>query len=231
MKRTLLVSALAAATLLSACAPSVPKEPPPEVAQKVVAERLLARGKLCLWGPSVWPLDIAKSAPTDSEHRPKILRQLGALEKVGLVEAHDAVAWELKGDKYVKSQEAVTRYTVTDFGRHFLRLQPSAAAEKEVGIEHADLCYATMALDTLIDVTNAANAGGYPVAMANFTYKTPIVVPWVKDPAIQRAYAQSLGRALEGAGSEKAQMPLVKVKGQWEVFEPTTSADLYHVRH
>lgn len=231
MKRTLLASALAAAAFLSACTPSVPKDPSPEVAQKVVTERLQARGKLCLWGPSVWPVDIAKSASADIAHRPKILRQLEALEKVGLVEAHDAVAWELKGDRYEKSEEAVTRYTVTSFGRQFLRAQASSASEKDVGIEHGDLCYATMALDKLIDVTNTVNAGGYPLAMANFTYKTPIVVPWANDPAIQRAYAQSLGRALSGAGSEKAQMPLVKVKDQWEVFEPATSSDVYHVRH
>lgn len=231
MKRTNLVSAFAAAAFLSACAPSVPKDPSPEVAQKVVAERLQARGKLCLWGPSVWPVDIAKSAPVDSARRPKILRQLEALEQVGLVEAHDAVAWEMKGDRYVKSEEAVTRYTVTDSGRTFLRLQPSTGAEKDAGIEHGDLCYATMALDTFVDVTNTANAGGYSVAMANFTYKTPIVVPWAKDPAIQMAYSQSLVLALRGVGSEKAQMPLVKVKDQWEVFEPSTSTDLYHVRH
>jgi hypothetical protein len=231
MKRTLLFAALAAALPLSACAPAGTDDLPKDVATKIVANRLVTRGKLCLWGPSVWPLDISKATlASDSSKRPKILRQLEALQKVGLVESHDGVAWELQGDKYVTSNEAVVRYSVTDFGRHFLRVLPSSAAEKTVGIEHGDLCYAKMALDSVNDVSLPRNADQYRVATVSFTYKTPIVVPWVKDPAIVQAYP-STAKALDGSEKTSAQMPLVKVKEQWQVFEPAASTDLYHVRH
>jgi hypothetical protein len=231
MKSTLLFAAMAAATALSACAPTGADDLPHDVATTLVANRLETRGKLCLWGPSVWPLDISKATlALDSSKRPKIIRQLEALQKVGLVESHDGLAWELRGDQYVKSSEPVVRYSVTDFGRHFLRALPSSAAEQAAGIEHGDLCYATMALDKVDDVSVPRNADRYRVATVSFTYKTPIVVPWVKDPSIAQAYPATI-KALDGSEKTSAQMPLVKVNERWQVFEPAASTDMYHVRH
>ncbi|KWU17956.1 hypothetical protein AS149_14880 [Burkholderia cenocepacia] len=204
---------------------------PKDLATTLVSQRLDARGKLCLAGPAVWPLDVAKAAVADKEKRPKVLRQLEALQKVGLVEAHDGFAWKLDGEKYVKSDEAVTRYSISDFGRHFLRVQPSSAAEKAAGIEHGDLCYATMALDKVVDIGLVTNVDKYRVTTVRFTYKTPIVVPWVKDPAIQEAYAASLKSTLSGVESTALPMPLVKIGDKWSIFEPASSTDVYHVRH
>jgi hypothetical protein len=120
---------------------------------------LAARGELCL-GKEL-PLDVTER---EFQLRARNAVQMPALEHLGLVTSSAAMGQITTEDGPVAV--SVTRFELTDAGRHYYRTQPGAGEGQRA---HGDLCVAKLSLDKVVSWEMAAEKGARS-AVVSYTY-------------------------------------------------------------
>jgi hypothetical protein len=81
---------------------------------------------------------------------------------------------------YLAEYLFVFEYHNTDLGQRYAINGPSVVPPV--------YCYATVALDRIVNYTEPADAGGATASQVRFTYKVENVAPWALNPAVQQAF-------------------------------------------
>ena len=172
---------------------------------------LVKKGQLCLGLATKWPVDLQ-----DSDRGPGIVRgsQMAALEKIGLVQSHEAETefTPLSGTRAVKVK--VLRYELTDDGKKFYQEKEALGLVGENNIR-GDLCFGQQALDTVIKTEGPVTIGDKKEMTLYYTYKIENLADWAKNPDIQRAFP-GIVPTINGVGKTTLNQNLTLTDQGWE---------------
>jgi hypothetical protein len=172
---------------------------------------LVKKGQLCLGLAAKWPVDLQ-----DSDRGPGMVRgsQMAALEKVGLVQSHEAETkiTPLSGARPVKVK--VLRYELTDAGKKFYQEKEAAGliGEKE---SRGDICFGQQALDTVIKTEGPITVGDKKEMTLYYTYKIENLADWAKNPDVQETFP-GIVSTINGAGKTQLNQNLILTDQGWE---------------
>jgi hypothetical protein len=172
---------------------------------------LATKGQLCLGIPSPWPVDL-----NEAERRSGMgtAAEMAALEKAGLVRAHEAETEYMPplSNRPVKTK--VLRYELTDNGKTFYREKDrlGLAGNKQV---QGDLCYGQQALDKIVNWQGPTAAGDSKEATVFYTYRIENLADWAKNPNMQRVFP-GIVSTIDGAGKTQMNQALTLTSQGWQ---------------
>jgi hypothetical protein len=158
---------------------------------------LAARGELCLG--KEFPLDVTER---EFQLRARNAVQMPALEHLGLVTSSAAMGQITTEDGPVAVP--VTRFELTEAGRHYYRTQPGVGeGQRAHGVgegqrAHGDLCVAKLSLNKVVSWEMAAEKGARS-AVVSYTYHVE-AAPWTRVPEIKAVFP-AVDRVVMGADS------------------------------
>jgi hypothetical protein len=175
------VAALAAiAALCAAC--SDPKKANEANFAEALNQYLVHEGRLCIRGLArEWPhtlLPGVKPARDRFGNSPNRAMRLDALAQAGLLKSEEVVVSP-------RDPAPSLRYHLTDAAKPFLLVHKSDVMR---GIQ--DLCFATRAVDKVLQWEGPMSFGAYQVANVAFTWRVRDVAEWAKHPAVKDAFPE-----------------------------------------
>jgi hypothetical protein len=149
---------------------------------------LAVHGELCLG--KEFPLDVTAR---EEQLRSRNAVQMPALEHLGLVRSSETMGQITAEDGPLAVP--VTRFELTDSGRQYYRMRPSAAEGEKT---HGDLCVAQLSLDKVVSWEMPSGKDGTS-ATVSYTYHVQ-AAPWTRVPEIKAVFP-AVDRLIAGAGS------------------------------
>jgi predicted DNA-binding transcriptional regulator len=207
--RAALLTLAALAALVGAC--RAKRAPDPQAANRDNLARgmvayLAARGELCLG--KEFPLDVTER---EFQLRARNAVQMPPLEHLGLVVSSAATGQITTEDGPVSVP--VTRFELTETGRHYYRAQPGVAEGQRA---HGDLCVAKLSLDKVVS-WEMTETKGVRSAVVSYTYHIE-AAPWTRVPEIKAVFP-AVDRVVAGAGSALLKEGLTLTNDGWVANE------------
>src|SRR5580658_4929395 len=165
MKKSLPWLTLFSVLLLVSCASK--KDANEKNFSEALNSYLAKKGQLCLGIPSAWPVDL-----NEAERRGGMgtAAEMAALEKAGLVRAHDAESEYTPPLSTRPVKAKVLRYELTEDGKKFYREKQNLVLVGAKGTQ-GDLCFGQQALDKIVKWEGPTSVGDSKEASVFYTYK------------------------------------------------------------
>ena len=149
---------------------------------KAINQYLATHGDVCTVIGNRFPIDIPRSG---ENLRSYTATRMAALEQAGLVRSTDttAVVRDIPNPFARPAPQAVKRYDLTEEGRKYFRLIPSADGQT------GGFCYGQKSVDSIIKWTEPETTGAYSQTEVTYTYKIANPASWAKAPGVQQVFS------------------------------------------
>ncbi len=213
MKKIITSTILLSVGLLSACSSKT------DANEKNFSAAMSAyfnkNGDLCL-GVRQWPVDLRER---DIQAKNLNLKQMSALESVGLVKAENAEVdiIGIMSNKPTGEKAKVKRYTLSEAANPFVK----EIEVKSIGlngsqeIKQHDLCWGQKALDKIVKWEGPIKLGDYQEAGITYTYKINNMAEWANNPEVQSAFP-SIQNTVENASTKQLTHGIKLTSEGWE---------------